>query len=208
MLEWSLIGLGIVAGGAGWAWTRSRQNRHAEAWTPVLNAVAAQHEGAASTGIETPGLRGSVDGLTVTVTLHDVHRGPEKTRAEADVALPDTTTMVRLHIAWDTLSPAVGLEHVPVIDVPNHGLDGELRVRADDTEAAKVFVTKAALDLVDVRREALAEALEVTVRGGYLQLSLNGMQAHEATLERVLTVAARLARLVDDVSAKQVDVSS
>lgn len=200
MLEWGLIGLGVVAGGAGWAWHRAHRNGHADVWTPILQAVAARYQGAASVGTRTPGLRSSIDGLTVTVTLHDAHRGPEKTRAEADVALPDTNKVVRLHVGWDAFAPAEGLDHVPIVDIAPRGLEGDVRIRADDADAVAAFMDAAALDLVDVRREALADAVEVTVRGGYLQLTLHGVQAHEATLERILKVASRLARVVDDVS--------
>lgn len=192
MLTWALIGLGLAAGGAGWAWTSARRPREASPdWPPLLARVAAKYGGRAVTA-RPIGLRGTVDGLTLTLSLFDVERGPQRTRAVVDVPVPDASSM-RLHLAWDTLVPARGFDHVPVIDLPIRELVGAVTIRADDEDAASSFIAGVAWDLVDVRREALAEAVEVTVRGGYLQLTLHGMQADELTIDRVARVAARLA---------------
>ncbi len=196
MLTWALIGLGLAAGGVGWAWTRSSRPRMSSVdWPALLSQVAAEYGGRAVTA-HPIGLRATVDGLSVTLSLFDVERGPVRTRAEVDVPLPNAKPL-RLHLAWDTLAPAKGFDHVPVIDLPIRELVGAVTVRADDEAAAASFVADVAWDLVDVRREALAEAVEVTVRGGYLQLTVHGMQADEITIDRVVRVAARLAHGVE-----------
>ena len=203
MLAWALIGLGVAAGGAGLAWTRraARPNggrADAVDWAPILKNVADRRDGRASGGASSPSLRGSVDGMTVTLTLLDVQRGPERLRAKVEVALPRDPG-IRLYIGWDVLAPAQGFDHVPKIDVPLRELTAY--VRADDKTKAEAILDAIAIDLLDVRREALANALEVTVRSGYLQLTLHGLQADEAAVDRTLAVTARMSRHID----RQVD---
>ena len=201
MLAWALIGLGVAAGGAGLAWTRrgalpNGDRARAVDWAPILKNVADRRDGRASAS--SPSLRGSIDGLTVTLTLLDVHRGPERLRAKVEVALPRDPGL-RLYVGWDVLAPAQGFDHVPKIDVPLRELTAY--VRADDKSKAEAILDAIAIDLLDVRREALANAVEVTVRSGYLQLTLHGLQADEAAVDRTLAVTARMSRHID----RQVD---
>ena len=193
MLGWALIGLGVAAGGARWLRARRSNRTHRALWPPLLTAVAARYAGRASSAGDSPGLRGTVDGTTVTLTLYDTQQPPDRVRAEAEVALPDTNNIFRLHVGWDIIAAPQDLDHVPPVDAGFVGLDGDVAVRADHPAVALRFLAATALDLIDVRRESLARALEVRVRGGYLQLTLHGMDAHEAAIDRVLKVAASLA---------------
>ena len=193
MLAWTLIGLGVAAGGAGLAWSRTRNAGERVEWAPLFERVAARRDGHASGGASTPSLRGSVDGLTVDLKLLDAHRGPERLRARVDVALP-VDPGLRLYLGWDVLAPAKGFDHVPWIDLPLRALDSVVRVRTDDRAKAEEILDASELDLLDARREALAYALELTVRSGYLQLVLHGLQADEAAIDRALVATARIAR--------------
>lgn len=205
MLEWALM-IGLAAAGAAGASARSASRRRAyrEAWVAPLEAVADRHDGRASARSVTPSLRATIEGSTVTLTIFDAHRGPTA-RAEADVSLPNSDHLVRLHLGWDTLEPPQAMAHVGQVDPPpgltGGPLEGLVELRADDPAAGRSFVEAAALDLVDVRRETLSNALEVTVRGGYLQLTLHGLRVDEAAIERTIIVAARLARHLGATSA-------
>ena len=202
MIEWVLIGAGVVIGGAGLAWMRDRQRRkHNDVWDPLLKAVADRRQGSSGRGNRKP--KSSVHRGRTHGDPHPVRRAPRTqtgTRAEADVPLPDTSNIVRLHIGWDQLKAPADLDHVPAVDLDTTSLDGPVSVRADNAAAAARFFSASSLDLIDVRRESMAQTLAVTVRGGYLQLALQGVQAHEATLDRIVQVAAALARRADEVS--------
>lgn len=198
MLVWSLIGAGVAAGAA-LAWSRTGRPGPRVEWAPLLDAVAARHYGQA-TGGSTPSMRATIDELTVTLTLFDTQRGAEQTRAEADVALPNTDNILRLYVGWDAMAAPRGFEHVAEVDAASTALDGRIHLRSDAPDRARQFLGESALDLVDVRRETLAESVEVRVRGGYLQLQVEGVDPREAAIERLLRIAVRLARSVDRLS--------
>ncbi|MEO1338191.1 MAG: hypothetical protein AAFV29_21280, partial [Myxococcota bacterium] len=117
MLEWIALGV-VAAGGLTWLASKRRGQRHRRAWAPILTAAAERHQGHAATSTQTPGLRGTIEGTTVTLSLFDVHRGERDTRVETDVALPDASNVARLYIGWNTLQTPAGLDHVPEVETP------------------------------------------------------------------------------------------
>lgn len=199
MIEWVVIGVGAALG-AGILARAVRGKKSRGDWAERLEEVAARVGGRPSVGAEHPELRAEVDGTTVTLRLVDVAAGA-RGRVEAQASLPDPDNTARLYLGWDTSAPPAGLEHVPEVapDGPSR-LEGHLVLRADDPTLAHRALAAARLDLVDIRKEANARALELTARGGYLTLVVHGLEPTTSLLERSLKVVARLARVVDEAS--------
>lgn len=164
-------------------------------WRMLLDEVAGTMGGRVSAPgpHEAPQLRAEVAGRTVTLTLARFAADPARIRAEAQVALPDRDDLMRLYVGWDAVDPPPDFAHVPtrIVTVPP-GLDGRIQVHADEATVAERFVDRCAADLLDVRRETEARALEVRIRGGYLTLITHGTRPTAPMLERTLRAAHRL----------------
>lgn len=152
---------------------------------------------------EAPQLRAEIAGRTVTLTLANFTADPARIRADAQVALPEGGNLVRLYVGWDAVDAPPDFAHVPVqiVTVPP-GLDGRLQIHAEDPTVGERFLAQTAVDLLDVRRETEARALEVRVRGGYLTLSTDGTRPTAPMLERTLRAAHRLSDAVQTASRR------
>lgn len=196
MIEWAL--LGAAALGAGGVAVRAIQKSRARSrWTKVLEDAAQLVNGRASTGGADPEFRAEVDGTTVTLKLLGIYGSERDGRVVAIAALPDSSNTQRFYFGWDVLAAPREVEHVTEVPYPPvQRVDGDVKVRADDAAMANRFMKDAIVDLIDVRREADAHALEVIVRGGYLELRLHGLTTSPRLLERAVRVSGRLGTIV------------
>ena len=196
MLELLAVAAGVaVLGGGSWIYSVvKRGNAHAR-WKPLLDEVARKLNGRASPGsmFDAPELRAELDGLTVTLRLKEIHKSTAQVLAES--RLPESAGAVRLYFGWDVAQAPPDLAHVPRVD-SREGI-----AKADDAALAARFFDRAMIDLIDVRREANARALEVIARGGYVTLVLYGIQETTHLLERMLIVSSRLAQTIGAVAS-------
>lgn len=207
MLEVLAVAAGAAAlGGGGLTWSLIRRGRAHARWKAVLDQVADQLGGRASPGsmFDAPELRAELDGITVTLKLKDIHKSAAKGAALAESRLPERAGSVRLFFGWEVEAAPAGLEHVPDVESLRTGrVEGSVIAKADDASIAERFMDRAMIDLLDVRREAGAHALEVVCRGGYLTLTLHGIQETPHMLERIVIVSTRLAKLMDEVAGRE-----
>lgn len=205
MLEILAVAAGAAAlGGGGLTWSLVRRGRAHARWKAVLDQVAGELGGRASPGsmFDAPELRAEVDGITVTLKLRNIHKSAAKGSALAESKLPERAGSVRLFFGWDVAAAPPGLEHVPDVESLRTGrVEGAVIAKADDAAVAERFMERAMIDLIDVRREANAHALEVISRGGYLTLSLHGIQETAHMLERIVIVSARLAEMMGQIAS-------
>ena len=182
---------------------RTRKHSAYARWRSLLEEVAGALGGRVSAPHpnEAPQLRAEMGGRTVTLTLDRFGPDPTRIRALAQVALPDEDNLVRLYVGWDAPGAPPDFAHVPeqVITIPP-GLDGRLRVQTEDSGLAEHFVERAAVDLLDVRRETEARSIEVRVRGGYLTVNTHGTRPTAPMLERTMRAAQRLSEEIHGIS--------
>lgn len=187
-----------AAGVAGaWAFLLMKRSRAHNRWKGLLEEAATKLGGRASpaTMFDAPELRATLEDVTVTLKLRDIHK-PESGVASAEARLAGLDERLRIYLGWDVAAAPPGLEHVPELDYGGAAfVEGKVVLRGSDAVIAKRFVELAAIDLVDLRREANARALEVICRGGYLDLRAHGMTESPHMVERLAIVSARLVRL-------------
>jgi hypothetical protein len=196
MLEIGAIVVAAAGGAVGWS--MFKKSRAHTRWRAVLEEAAKKLDGRASpaTMFDAPELRATVKDVLVTVKLQSIH-DPKNGVAIAEAKLPDAAERLRIYVGWDVKKVPPGLEHVPEVEYPRaSGLDGKLLVRASDRSIADRFTDAAVIDLVDIRREALAKAIEVIARGGYIHVIAHGLSESAFMVERMVGVTANLVRLV------------
>ncbi|MBK8013280.1 MAG: hypothetical protein IPK13_18240 [Deltaproteobacteria bacterium] len=201
MVEFLIGGGAIVLLGVRWA-ARTRQRHRAQhRWHRLLSEVSAaraqssgEHALKPTTSGSIPELRGRTLDVVVTTRITELGDGPNEARATSTAALEGEGRMVRFYCAWDHEASA-DFAHVPRILVPSGRFDGDMQVFAEDREFAERFVARAAIDLIDVRREACARGLELALRGGHLTLTVHGTLETQFVLERLQIVTARLCKL-------------
>lgn len=171
-----------------------RGKRHG-VWRTALEEAATKLGGRASPGtrFDTPQLRAAVDGIDVTVTVKQAHKSDAHGVAIAETPLAEATRNIRLYFGWDVGSIREEIEHFPEVEgfIP---LEGRTHLRSDHPEVARAFVSHAAKDFSDVRREANAHAVEVLIRGGTLRLAVHGVEQSSWMIERIVTATSRLTR--------------
>lgn len=198
MLE--LAAVIALAFGGGLAFTTFRRARRHGAWKRHLAEVSTRLGARSSAGtmFDQPELRAEVAGRTITLRLLEGYGSAGAGRAEAEAPLPETLTAVRLYLGWGVERAPAGLEHVPPVPHgPKAGLEGPLTLLAEDGALASRILEGGALDLIDVRREARARVVELTVRGGYLKLAVTGLVPSPHVLERLVRATGRLAELLE-----------
>ncbi len=197
-MEWLLLGAALGGGLFAWRWI-ARAKSHGR-WKALLHGVAAQLEGRASPSADGPELRAEADGQTVTLKLVDYQKSSG--HVVAVVPLPDRSNTVRFYVGWDVPTAPAEVAHIPVVPSPGGlGLDGQVEIRAENAALALRFVPQAALALEDVRQKAGARGLMLTTKGGYLTLTLLGLQQSPELLAQTVRVTAKLAVLIGQVSA-------
>lgn len=203
ILEGALL-VAAITGGA-WAWALSRRAKAHGRWKAVLGDVAAKLGGRASPGsmFDAPELRAELEGTTVTLKLQDVHLGPRGVaRAEANIGGIDER--LRMYVGWDAPATPPGLAHFPeVVAARGVILDGKLDVRGSDGEVTRRFAELAAAELVELRAVTGGKGLEVTVRGGYLELCARGAEASSSMVEHLARGAARMVLLIRVAASKE-----
>ncbi|MCK6548140.1 hypothetical protein L6R52_19975 [Myxococcota bacterium] len=202
ILEGLLVAV-AVAGGA-WAWALSRRAKAHGRWKLVLGEVATKLGGRASPGsmFDAPELRAELEGTTVTLKLQDVHLGP-KGVARADANIGGVDERLRMYVGWDAPATPEGLAHFPeVIAARGVIVEGKLDVRGSDAEVTRRFAELAAAELVELRALTGGRALEVIVRGGYLELRALGAEASAAMVEHLARSAARLVLMIRVAASK------
>lgn len=186
-----ILGLAVAVTGAltlGYARKRQEARR---LWLPELEAAARLLPAGARTALgEAPELRADIDGRTVTVRI--VGDGAAG-QARAFVALNAEAPATRLWLGWDAQEPPADWRPVSEVTVDAHRLDGTVLALSDDASLAQRALDGAYLDLLDVRREAEAHAAILSVRGGYLELQLDGTKVSAHLLNRLARATARLA---------------
>lgn len=200
MIEWVLLGAATLAAG-GWVVRRVGKGRVHGDWSERLQEVADRVDGRASpaTADDHPQLRAEVRGLTITLELIDIHAG-SRGRVQAQVPLPDPNNTCRLYLGWDMLKTPKDVMHMPSVPPGPTRLEGQVELRADDGTFAERVLNKAALQLMDLRREGQGRAVELVVRGGNLTLVVHGLEPTTSILERSLKVTADLAHLAHEAS--------
>jgi hypothetical protein len=195
-----ILGLGVAAVGGAVAAAGVVRGRRRRAWTAAMQGAAGVLGGRVSTGGALPELRLELDGRTLTV-LPGLRQGGPGARAE--VALAPALSGVRLMVAWGSAEEPPGLEHVPLLSGAHApGLDGPLRVRADDAPLARRWLDAGRLDLLDVGRELGGGAgLEVVVRGGHLALAVRTFDPTAALVERLARAARSAASSLEAAAA-------
>ncbi len=189
VLEWVAVGACALAGGGGLLSLTTRRQAHG-AWREVLKKAAASNGGTLSPGtiFDAPSLRVAVGDEQMTLTLHGIHHTPEEAWALAQLRLSDSVpTDRRLMLSWDLDGPPTGFEHVPEVPYPRSlRLKGHFRARADDPDAVPLLLKDLAPDFLDLRQEAQGDALELTIRGGHVELRVNGLRPTEALVTRII----------------------
>jgi hypothetical protein len=185
----------LVAGGAAAYQLASKGRAHAR-WKPVFEDAARRLGGRASTAtmFEAPELQADVEGTPVSLRLQNVHKNQRRTVAVAEASLPEGLSGVRLYFGWDVTRLSRDLEYIAEIPFPRaFGLAGRVHVRADDAAVAHRFAERASADLLSLRQESTAEAIEVLARGGSVRIAVHGLSDTAWVIERVVKVAARMA---------------
>lgn len=200
MLEWIALGA-LALGGGGYVAGLMKRGRAHSAWKKTLEEVAEKLKGKASpaTMFDAPELRATVDEITVTLKLTDIHKGPSG-HATAESELPEGARSVRLYLGWDVPKTPTDMEHIPQIEARSTRVDGEVIMRADDAATGARFMKQAMIDLIDIRREAQSRAMEVIARGGYLKVVMHGVTQTSYMLERLVRTSVKLAKHLEAVS--------
>ncbi|MCB9655894.1 MAG: hypothetical protein H6729_17345 [Deltaproteobacteria bacterium] len=198
MVELLIGGGAILMLGARWV-VRAREKRRAEhRWDHLLSEVAAAREasqGAGALKFSRAGsvleLRGDTLGVMVTTRVTELSDGPHEARVTSTAPIEGEGRMVRFYLAWNHAASAE-FAHVPKIPVPHGQFDGDVQVFAEDRGFAERFVKSAAIDLIDLRREACARGLELAIRGGHLTLTTHGALETRFMIEQLQIVTAHL----------------
>lgn len=202
MIEWAILGAAALGAG-GVALRAVRKGRVRRRWSGVLADVAQRTgaRGSIGSSSDAPELRTEIDGTTVTLKIIGIEKAPRDGRIVASASLPDNANTIRFYFGWDVLEIPRAVEHIADVPYPPvQRVEGDVKIRADDGAMASRFLREAIVDLIDVRREATAHALEVIVKGGYLELLVHGLDEHPAVLERTARACQRLAAIVDTIS--------
>ena len=166
-------------------------------WTEVLNDTAKRLNGQASLGsrFDSPQLRTSIDGISITISFKDAHRAQDKGTAIAEAQLDLATDDARLYFAWNVIEIRKELTYIPEVELPfTFGLPTPHVVRANHPKYAERFLRYIANDIVDVKREANAHGLEFLLRAGGLRMAVHGIERSPWAVERIATATARIAR--------------
>ncbi len=181
-----VVGAAVAAGYA-------RRGALHQRWRLALSDGAERLGGARpslGTRYDNPELRTEVDGRTVTLRLDGAGL---LGRATGSTALGADAPATRLWVGWDVGDAAPDWHHVPTVAIGPTRVDGELVVRSDDAAFAQRVVERSLLDLLDVRQEAHAHGLSVSVRGGHVRIEVAGVAPSGHLVERLARATARLA---------------
>ncbi len=165
-------------------------------WRRAVEEAATKLDGKASFGASNaPELRATVDQVLVNLRLEQIDRAREDGVAIAESRVTGPAEKIRLYIGWDIGSVKNEVAHIPQLHVVQpFGVEGRIMLRSDHPEIAKRFLRHALNDLTDVRREAVASALELKLTGGTLRLAVHGIQQSSWMVERIIIATTRLVR--------------
>lgn len=197
-MELLLLGAGavLVVLAGGFAVGFVRRGRDHRRWQLALNEAARRLPSARTspgTRFDGPELRSEVEGYTVSVRVRPGRRPEVEGAAYASVALGPDAPHSRVWLGWDAGEPPADSRHLPELAIEAQRVDGRILALGDDAAFAQRTLDGVYLDLLDVRREARAHAVVLTVRGGYLELQFFGIQVSAHLLERLTRASARIA---------------
>lgn len=189
------VTFGILALAGASVYRYVKRGREYRDWASILGTAAELLNGQASTGtrFDTPQLRTTINGTSVTITLDRPYAGQRRSTAIAEAQVAPEAKDTRFYFAWNITDIRDELKYIPELDIPfNYGLPSPHTVRSSDSEFANKLLKFSANDITGIRREANAHGIEFLLRAGSLRFAVHGLDRSEWVLERLATTAVRI----------------